>query len=52
MSSTVDFFLGFRVGNLDGKVSIRQSYCIKSCSSVCCKSGILNILGIFGLSNV
>ena len=38
----INFFVGFRIGN----------HPIKSCLTICYRSGILSILGIFGLSNV
>ena len=50
--STVGFLMDFHIDSLDGKVSILQSYHIKSYSSVCYKSRILIILDIFGLSNI
>ena len=43
---------GFHVDVLDDKVSILQSYHIKSHLSACYTFGILDTLGIFGLSNV
>ena len=51
-SLTVGIFVGFCVGVSNGKVLIRQSHHIKSYLLVCCRYGILAILGIFGLSNV
>ena len=42
----IGFLRDFRVGNLDDKVSIRQSHHIKSCSLVCYRSRILVILGL------
>ena len=42
----IGFLRDFRVGNLDGKVSIRQSHHIKSCPLVCYRSRILVILGL------
>ena len=50
--STVGFLMDFHIDSLDDKVSILQSYHIKSYSSVCYKSRILIILNIFGLSNI
>ena len=40
--STINFFVGFRIGN----------HQIKSYSTICYRSEVLGILGIFGLSNV
>ena len=47
LSVTVGFFVGFCIGVSNGKVSIRQNHHIKSRLSICCRYGILGILGIF-----
>ena len=49
----VGFFVGFRVGILDDKVSIQQNHHIKSCSSVCYEYETLACnLDNFGLPNL
>ena len=51
VSSTINFFVSFRVHNLDEIVRSDRIIKSKCCSSVCCRSKILSI-HIFGLSNI
>ena len=52
LTLTFFFFMVFRIGIEDGKVSIWESHHIKSCLLICCKSRILVILSIFRLPNM